>query len=49
MGKPLVFIRDVRLDAHERTLGSKTFHYQEEKKPISISSVAASEREEAQT
>jgi len=32
-----------------RTLGSKTFQYQVEKKLISISLVAASEKEEAQT
>jgi hypothetical protein len=37
------------LDIREHTQGSKTFQYLEEKKPISISSVAASEREEAQT
>ena len=33
----------------EHTLGSETSQYQEEKKPIRISSVAASESEEAQT
>lgn len=32
-----------------RTLGSETSQYQEEKKPIGISLVAASERESAQT
>ena len=37
------------LDTNELTQGSKTFHYLEEKKPISISLVAASEKEEAQT
>ncbi len=33
----------------ERTLGSETSQYQEEKKQICISLVAASEKEEAQT
>ncbi len=33
----------------ERTQGSKTFQYLEEKKTIVISLVAASEKEEAQT
>ena len=32
-----------------QTLGSKTFQYQEEYKPIGISQVAASENEGAQT
>ena len=35
--------------AYERTLGSKTFQYQEEKRSIDISQVAASENETAQT
>ena len=33
----------------ERTQGSKTFQYLEEKKPIGIFLVAASEKKEAQT
>lgn len=46
MGKPFLFTGNPR--KRKRTLGSKTFQYQEEKRLISIPSVAASESGEAQ-
>lgn len=48
-GNPSDFVGNAGLDACEQTWGSKTFQYPEEKRLISISLVAASEREEAQT
>jgi hypothetical protein len=42
-------MRTLTLDVKECTLGSKTFQYQVEYKPIGISQVAASENEGAQT
>ena len=49
-GNPISVIRDYRpLKWSERTPGSETSQYREEEKLISISLVAASETEEAQT
>ena len=46
MGKPReINSHDLSINRKERTLGSKTFQYQEENKQTCISSVAASERE----
>jgi len=48
MGKPVSMNdRDTPTQVGERTRGSKTFQYPEEKKPIGISLVAASEKESA--
>ena len=50
MGKPhRVNLYDVCTISIRGTLGSKTFQYQEEKRSIDISQVAASENETAQT
>ena len=48
MGKPDSMLSPCILDAAERTRGSETSQYPEEKKSTEISSVAASERERAQ-
>ena len=50
MGKPdVVYLYHSERKRGTRTLGSETSQYQEEKKKIFISPVAASEKEEAQT
>ena len=51
MGQPYRVTLDNSLVKRQReqTLGSKTFQYQEEKRPIGIPLVAASETGEAQT
>ena len=50
MGKPRrVYLDDFARKRKKQTLGSETSQYQEEKKKIFISVVAASEKEEAQT
>jgi hypothetical protein len=49
MRKLLHTVQTLALDVREHTQGSKTFQYLVEKKPIGISLVAASEKEEAQT
>ncbi len=50
MGKPIsTNNRDTLTQVRVRTLGSETSQYQEEKRTIVISRVAASEKEKAQT
>ena len=51
MGQPYwVILNNFRVKhSREQTLGSKTFQYQEEKRPTGIPLVAASETGEAQT
>jgi hypothetical protein len=50
MGKPYrANLYNFKRKFEERTLGSETSQYQEEKKKIFISKVAASEKEKAQT
>ena len=50
MGKPYwVTLNNSDVKIGVQTLGSETSQYQEEKKKIFISPVAASEKEEAQT